>query len=193
MITEEVFVKSPIAQPPEKGYHCQVPFSKKSIAWLELLMHRARVKGHYLNIYHALNGRGEYQVSETHYRVDGYVEPTSEYPTGIAYEFHGCLYHGCPICYKNGDSILLPNSNYSDSELFLRTQRKERKLKSLGMKLVVIWEHEYDKLIREDPDAEAFVENLHLVEQLNPRDSLMGGRTNGCVLYKRATQGTKIK
>jgi hypothetical protein len=61
------------------------------------------------------------------------------------------------------------------------------------MKLVVIWEHEYDKMIREDPDAESFVKNLDLVERLNPRDSLMGGRTNGCVLYKRAVQGTKIK
>jgi hypothetical protein len=35
--------------------------------------------------------------------------------------------------------------------------------------------------------------SLDLVERLNPRDSLMGGRTNGCVLYKRAVQGTKIK
>ncbi|XP_052691944.1 uncharacterized protein LOC128169970 [Crassostrea angulata] len=61
------------------------------------------------------------------------------------------------------------------------------------MKLVVIWEHDYDKLLEEDPDAKAFVANLDLTDRLDPRDSLMGGRTNGCVLYKRASQGTQIK
>ncbi|XP_056006766.1 uncharacterized protein LOC130050568 [Ostrea edulis] len=61
------------------------------------------------------------------------------------------------------------------------------------MKLIVIWEHEYDKMIREETDAKAFVDSLELVERLDPRGSLMGGRTTGFVLYKSATQGTKIK
>lgn len=60
------------------------------------------------------------------------------------------------------------------------------------MKLV-IWEHEYDNMIKEDPDAKTFVENLDLTDRLDPRDSLMGGRTNGCVLFKKAPRGTKIK
>lgn len=48
-------------------------------------------------------------------------------------------------------------------------------------------------MIKEDPDAKSFVNNLDLTERLDPRDSLMGERTNGCVLYKRASRGTKIK
>ena len=36
-ILKDVFVKSPVARPPPKGYISQVRFSKKSIAWLELL------------------------------------------------------------------------------------------------------------------------------------------------------------
>lgn len=57
------------------------------------------------------------------------------------------------------------------------------------MKLVVIWEHEYDNMIRKDPDAKAFVDQLKLVDRLDPRDSLMGGRTNGCTLLTRERQG----
>jgi hypothetical protein len=60
------------------------------------------------------------------------------------------------------------------------------------MKVVVCWEHEFDALLKSDSAARAFVDELHLVERLDPRDSLMGGRTNGCTLYKRATQDTKI-
>lgn len=54
-IVKEVFVKSPIARPPPNSYQVRVPFSKKSIAWLELLMHRARKNGQRLNMCHALN------------------------------------------------------------------------------------------------------------------------------------------
>lgn len=43
-IVKKVFVRSPIARPPPNGYQVRVPFSRKSIAWLELLMHRARKK-----------------------------------------------------------------------------------------------------------------------------------------------------
>lgn len=48
-------------------------------------------------------------------------------------------------------------------------------------------------MLAADIDAKAFVENLEVVDRLDPRDSLMGGRTNGCVLYKRARKDTKIK
>jgi hypothetical protein len=62
----------------------------------------------------------------------------------------------------------------------------------MGMKVVVCWEHEFDALLKSNPTAQSFVAELDLVERLDPRDSLMGGRTNGCTLYKRATQDTKI-
>lgn len=127
-IVKEVFVKSAIARPPANGYQARVPFSKKSIAWLEWLMHRACTSGQHLTISHALNGRGEYRVPETRYRLDGYVPPTPEFPAGVAYEFHGCRFHGCTVCFKKGNDILLPNSQYTASELLARTREKEKKL-----------------------------------------------------------------
>ncbi|XP_061170270.1 uncharacterized protein LOC133179558 [Saccostrea echinata] len=192
-ITKEEFVKSPIAWPPPKGYPSRINYSRKSICWLELLRHRAQASGGVLDIQHALTGRGEYRVSGTRSSVDGYVPPNAEHPRGVAYEFHGCLYHGCPVCYKDRDAVLIPNSEQTAFELLTLTEHKERRLREEGLKVVTIWEHEFDALLVTDDDAKSFVDSLEVVDRLDPRDSLMGGRTNGCVLYKRATRDTKIK
>ncbi|XP_061190399.1 uncharacterized protein LOC133198307 [Saccostrea echinata] len=177
----------------ERRLDGQAEVLKKSIAWLEWLRKRARVEGRIFNIRHALTDRGEYRVPGTRYSVDGYVPPSLDNPGGVAYEFHGCRYHGCPLCYKNGDDVLIPNSNQTASELLALTRHKERQLRGLGLKVVVCWEHEFDVLLKSDDTVRTFVDQLDLVDRLDPRDSLMGGRTNGCVLYKRATRDTKIK
>lgn len=115
------------------------------------------------------------------------------HPRGVAYEFHGCLYHGCPVCYKDRDAVLIPNSEQTASELLALTRHKEERLRAEGLQVVSIWEHEFNALLTADKDAKAFVDGLEVMERLDPRDSLMGGRTNGCVLYKRASGDTKIK
>lgn len=58
--------------------------------------------------------------------------------------------------------------------------------------MIVCWEHEFDALLRTNSEARAFVDSLELVDRLDPRDSLMGGRTNGCTLYKRANRDAMI-
>lgn len=192
-ITEEKFVESPIARPPPRGYSSRVNYSRKSICWLELVKERARVAGVVLDIRHALTDRGEYRVPGTRYFVDGYLPPDARHPRGVAYEFHGCLYHGCPVCYKDRDAVLIPNSEQTASELLALTRHKEERLRAEGLQVVSIWEHEFNALLAADKDAKAFVDGLEVMERLDPRDSLMGGRTNGCVLYKRASGDTKIK
>ena len=110
-ILKDVFVKSPVARPPPKGHISQVRFSKKSIAWFELLRHRALEEGRTLYLHNALCGRGEYRFSGTGYSLDGYKPPNSENPGGVAYEFHGCFYHGCPTCCPAQDTELVPGQS----------------------------------------------------------------------------------
>lgn len=191
-ILKEEFVSSPIARPPPKGYHSKVNFSKKSIAWLEWLRHCERKEGRELDIKHALTSNGEYRIPGTRYSVDGYVMPSADNRGGVAYEFHGCRYHGCPVCYKNQEIVLVPGSKQTALELLALTKRKENRLRELGLKVVVCWEHDFDALLKTNPEAKAFVDQLDLVDRLDPRDSLMGGRTNGCTLYKKATKGMMI-
>ncbi|KAK3106839.1 hypothetical protein FSP39_000995 [Pinctada imbricata] len=192
-IKKSLFVRSPIARPPANGYVSQVKFSKKSIQWLEWLMQKASIKGQILNIQHALNGRGEYKVPGTKYSLDGFVAPEADRPQAIAYEFNGCRYHGCPTCYKNKDDVLNPNTGATASELFSLTLIKEAKLREMGFKVIKIWECQFDSQCHKNDNLRTFIESLDLEDRLGPRDSLMGGRTNGSVLFKRANAGSKIK
>ena len=189
-ILEEVFVKSPLARPPPNGYHSRINYSKKSIQWLKLLQHRAKKE---LEIQHALSARGEYKVPGTRYYLDGFSEPDADNPEGIAYEFLGCRFHGCGACIKLPDQVLNPQTGHTANELLALTMKKKEDLERMGMKVVSIWEHEFDAWLKADSEAKRFVDSLDIEDRLNPRESLMGGRTNGSVLYKNMPPGTKGK
>ncbi len=94
-ITAKKFTSSPLAQVPSSGYSSKDNYSKASIEWLENLMAKSRQAGNPKSIPHALNG-GEYHIPATRYRVDGYCPSTN-----TVYEYHGCLWHGCPVCYSD--------------------------------------------------------------------------------------------
>ena len=86
-IAKKEFVSSPIAKIPPGGYKTD-QYSKSSIQWLEWVSHRQGVR-----IQHALNG-GEKSLAGSRYKLDGYCQETE-----TAYEFHGCVFHGCPQCF----------------------------------------------------------------------------------------------
>jgi len=58
-------------------------------------------------------------------RLDGYCESTN-----TAYEFHGCVFHGCSICDR--DQVKPPRTNQSMEELYALTMRKKVIHRKLG-------------------------------------------------------------
>lgn len=54
---------------------------------------------------------GEYYVFGMWYFVDGYIFFCLENFSGVVYEFYGCWYYGCFICYKNGKEFINLNIN----------------------------------------------------------------------------------
>lgn len=103
---------------------------KKSIKWLNNLM-----KINKINIIHEQN-EGEYNIPNTLYKADGYCKETN-----TIYEFHGCMYHGCIVCFnKNDKNKKIEKEN---EILYKNTLEREEKIKKLGYKLVTIWEHEF--------------------------------------------------
>ena len=127
-ISERRFLKSPIAKVPVTR---RDQFSKESIQWLEWMAKRDGV-----NIQHALN-IGEKSLPGTRYKLDGYCQETN-----TAYEFHGCVFHGCPTCYPDGDGVH-PLTKQSMKELYTVTEKKKAYIESLGMKYVCVWEHQF--------------------------------------------------
>ena len=89
-----------------------------------------------------LNGLGieglihEWRIPGTRFRADGY-DPA----TNTVYEFHGTRWHGWmapgrPDRYNTKTRCMM-------SELYTRTLTKEAHIRTLGYRLVVMWQHEW--------------------------------------------------
>ena len=102
-----------------------------------------------ITIWHARN-HGEQRVGK--YKLDGYCKETN-----TAYEFDGCYYHGCDICYKNKVD---PDNQGSKSKLEILQERrkatedKRAYVESKNINYVSIRECRYKEMVkisRKDP------------------------------------------
>ena len=110
--------------------------------------------------------------------VDGYDTTTK-----TVYGFHGCLWHGCPLCFPRRDQYSKLNRDRTFQEMYEATVCKHTMLEHAGHKLVHIWEYQWDKQLDRDSDLRSFVSSLSLPTPLEPRDAFFGGRTNAAALY----------
>lgn len=159
---------------PENGYPHKVKYSIKAIRWIQLM---AITKNK--TIRHALNG-GEVKLGE--YFVDGF-DPDEK----MVYEFFGCLFHGCPDCYKNR-TMLNPYSQETMHALFKKTMQRIETLYREGYSVSFLWECQYDKNWVKDPKMKPILKQLYPhMDEIKPRDALFGGRTNAVRLYYEIT------
>lgn len=165
----------------------------KWLAWQEHLLRRDSPSSSYHEpqadrIRHASNG-GEQRV--LHFLVDGL-----DVQTHTVYEFHGCLWHGCPRCHphhRDRHSKFHPDRTIQ--ELYEVTQQKDRLLRQHGYNLQIIWECDWDREVKSNEDLKQFLASYEMVEPLNPRDAFFGGRANAVRLHHVANedQGEQIK
>lgn len=146
-------------------------YSIKSTKWMKYLSTK-----YFLNIKHACNG-GE-QVLQfrdgKRLRVDGLCRENN-----TVYQFQGCYYHGCPVCF-DGYMINSKNNKYM-KDLYETTIKIENLIRSSGLNLVTIWEHDFDN----DNDMKSTkLTEYDLVEPPRLRDAFYGGRTEPIKLLK---------
>jgi hypothetical protein len=86
----------------------------------------------------------------------------------------GCLQHGC-LHYKDRDIPLLGAS--TADQLHAKTLTRLWALeRATGLPVETLWECEWDARLATDPQLRAQVQQIVLVEPLNPRrDALRGG------------------
>lgn len=107
-------------------------YSKASILYLNFI---SKLKN--INIQHGENAN-EKIINGTKFKADGYCEETN-----TIYEFHGTIYHGDPrLCNPNDFNYF--GKNYG--ELYQKTLEREQQIKDLGYNLVVMWEHDWNKI-----------------------------------------------
>ena len=69
---------------------------------------------------------------------------------------------------------------------------KKKVLTDLGYKYVCLWEHDWLKKVKDDPDVREYVVGLDIQDRLDPRDSFFGGRTNASKLRYEVSEGERI-
>jgi len=154
---------------PDNGYDPKHKTSLKCQQWLNYISDTQEV-----NINHAKNG-GEEHCGQ--YLLDGVDKINKK-----IYEFHGCYFHGCQLCYTNSsfNTVLQLNQHSVYMRHYNRMQFIRQHMRDY--EIIEIWEHTWDKICKESPLRE-YLEKNTLSETFNPRDSLYGGRTNAFCLY----------
>ncbi|KAJ8019114.1 hypothetical protein HOLleu_42527 [Holothuria leucospilota] len=107
-------------------------------------------------------------AKSTRYKVDGKCREK-------IYEFHGCLWHGCPRCQP--DRSVEIGSKLTMDDVYAKTQQK---IKCLEQKFHVeeMWECEFDQLLKTDCTMKTCMDGFNFKEPLNPRNAFCGGPTN---------------
>lgn len=119
--------------------------------------------------------------------VDGY-----DANTRTVYEFDGCLWHGCQNCFKNRQQKHSKLGGRTPDEVAEKTKERNRLIEQAGYSLKIMWECEWTKEKKTNPEIEMFVEELKIQEPLNPRNAFFGGRTNAVKLYHKAQRDEQI-
>ncbi len=95
------------------------------------------------------------ELSKT-YHVDGFCEET-----GTVYEFYGCVYHGCSLCFDGSNDHPF-QSERKMCDVYEETVRREKRLKAFGFTVKLIWEHDCRKL-RETDEMGLFLDTFDLI------------------------------
>ena len=68
-----------------------------------------------------------------------------------------------------------PKTGQTMDQLYALTQIKQKELtQTHRFRYVSIWEHDWAKMVRDDPDIRQFVDGLDIQDRLDPRESFFG-------------------
>ena len=180
-----------IAVEPIRGWRgAKTNQSLKALQWIYFQEHLLQKQGASVDrIRHVRNG-GEQSVhtSTNIYYVDGYDASTK-----TIYEFHGCLYHGCPTCYPMRDIKHYCAPDRTVQELYNATEAKRTALLHAGYNVFECWECQWDEQLKKNAEVQRFLNSFDLVAPLNPRDAFYGGRTGAVALHSVAGEGEEIR
>ena len=77
-------------------------------------------------------------------------------------------------------------------DVYRCTQKKLNKLKCEGYHVIEVWECQWAKMKQDNEEIHALMDKLDIVEPLNLRDALCGGRTNAIKLYHQTEADEEI-
>ncbi|XP_055337792.1 uncharacterized protein LOC129587874 [Paramacrobiotus metropolitanus] len=162
---------------PNQGFGRNRPQSAKALRWLQWMEAEGQCE-----IQSKVTG-SEHKIGS--YFVDGFCVQTN-----TVYEFHGCWFHGCPQCFAG--NTVHPYRGLKMSDVYRETMDRDQYFKDMGYKVIVVWEHEYDRMRVTDPEFNDYVRTVNIQVGINPRDAFYGGRTNAVKLHHKVVEDERI-
>ena len=103
----------------------------------------------------------------------------------------GCHFHGCRRCYD----LTTHNTHLKRSmgDLYRESIRWIKRVTNNGYKLSVVWECDWDRMVKKSPDIQEHLESYSLSTPLLPRDCLYGGRCETFTLHAVECDESVIK
>ena len=163
---------------PSLGYRCRINQSIIALIWLE------KISKNKIHFFSKLHSCGEKKIGGDY--VDGFDEDTN-----TIYQFHGCYYHGCLICYS--PNVYNEKLSLQFGKLNHRTSKRTAHLRDLGYSVIEKWECDFireQNLSREKIKLQK--KKFFHVFPLEPRSGLFGGRTSPVILQKHCKKNEKI-
>lgn len=163
--------------------------SKKALQWLGYIDSTLGVNnaGQKYKLQYQGNG-DEKRVGP--FKIDGFYQ--SDDGVQHIYEFNGCFFHGCLKCQRGRTTPIDEDHNSTMALRYQSTMTRQKKLEALG-DVNVIWECDFDLKLKTDQVLREYMQSVPaVIDALDPRDSLTGGRTEGFTLYKERGEGEQI-
>ncbi|XP_034941547.1 uncharacterized protein [Chelonus insularis] len=125
--------------------------------------------------------------------VDGYYH-NPETQEKIVFQFHGCYWHGCTMCYRVSRYQQLRTSETFDQRLEL-TRAASNRIRSTRYTLIKKWDCNFRKFLKNNPSLEISINSYPLLQNtpLKLRDAFFGRRRENFVILRNANGSEKIK
>ena len=135
-------------------------------------------------------GEQSVRTAVTSYFVDGYDALTRTF-----YEFHRCIYHGCPTCFPVRDAKHCATPDRTVEELYQATLNKHMALLRAGYTVIEMWECQWDRLVDNEPAVSQFLGSFDLVPPLEPLEAFFGrmNRRGGSACRDRRGLGNTLR
>ena len=124
----------------KKPFILQVRLEKKAILWLEYESRKRNA-----HIHHQMCGHGGERMVAGHL-VNGFCLETN-----TVFQFHGCHWHGCPICFPSPaqrrekiffEKVGKTKTGVTRQMAYERTLKTNQEILKKGFYLVECWEHQ---------------------------------------------------
>lgn len=148
--------------------------------WLELMNRRF----HRRLVY-------EYKLPDIGLYVDGYLSARNPNVKGLVFNFLGCYWHSCVVCYK--DNAHMKNKDEMNARRET-TRRQLVRMRNAGYSVKCEWECVFRRRLKENPDLDASLSNSSFVihAPIACREATYGGLVDCFRTYYKTKPGERI-